>query len=135
MSENTGPVTTPADTRFAPTHEWARKAGDEFVIGISEHAQRSLGDIVFVDLPRIGAEFAAKASFGAVESIKAASDIYLPLGGRIIAVNEKLAAQPELVNKDCYGEGWFVRILPANPGEWEALLSGADYGALIASGA
>jgi glycine cleavage system H protein len=126
-----------ANTRFAPSHEWARKEGDEFVIGLSDHAQQSLGDIVFVELPQPGAVFAAQAPFGVVESVKAASDIFLPLGGRIIGVNEKLAAQPELINQDCYGEGWLIRIKPENPetagDEWEKLLSPADYDDLVAA--
>jgi glycine cleavage system H protein len=116
-----------SDVRFAPSHEWARKEGSELVIGISDHAQHELGDIVFVDLPKIGAAFAAKAGFGVVESVKAASDVYLPVGGKIAAVNEALADHPELINKDCYGEGWIVRMVPDNPAEWDALLSAEDY--------
>jgi len=78
-------------------------------------------------LPKIGAAFAAKAGFGVVESVKAASDVYLPVGGKITAVNEELADHPELINKDCYGGGWIVRIVPDNPAEWDALLSAEDY--------
>jgi glycine cleavage system H protein len=116
-----------SDVRFAPSHEWARKEGSEMVIGISDHAQHELGDIVFVDLPKLGTVFAAKAGFGVVESVKAASDVYLPVGGKITAVNEGLADHPELINKDCYGEGWIVRIAPDDPAEWDALLSAEDY--------
>jgi glycine cleavage system H protein len=120
------------DIRFAPSHEWARREGQEMVIGISDHAQRSLGDIVFVDLPKTGLVLAAKASFGVVESVKAASDIYLPVGGTITAVNEALRDRPELINKDCYGEGWILRIRPEAPGEWDTLLSPGDYAAVTA---
>jgi glycine cleavage system H protein len=116
-----------AEARYAESHEWARKDGDEITIGISDHAQESLGDIVFVELPRPGAVFRAGAAFGVVESVKAASDVYTPVGGTVRAVNEALGDQPELVNKDCYGEGWFIRIGPDNPGDWDKLLSPADY--------
>jgi glycine cleavage system H protein len=116
-----------AKARYAKSHEWARKDGSEIVIGISDHAQESLGDIVFVELPRRGTVFQAGASFGVVESVKAASDVYIPMGGTVLAVNEALSDQPELVNKDCYGEGWFIRIEPDNPGDWDKLLSPADY--------
>jgi glycine cleavage system H protein len=122
-----------ANTRFAPSHEWARKEGGEFVIGVSDHAQESLGDIVFVDLPQPGARFAARAVFGVVESVKAASDVYLPLGGIVTVVNGKLSGSPELINKDCYGEGWIVRIKADNPADWNALLSAEDYGKIAAA--
>jgi glycine cleavage system H protein len=124
------------NTRFAPSHEWARREGTEVVIGISDHAQESLGAIVFVELPQPGTVFAAQAAFGVVESVKAASDIYLPVGGRISAVNEKLADQPELINQDCYGQGWLVRVIPESPEgaakDWAALLSPAEYDKIAA---
>jgi glycine cleavage system H protein len=123
-----------SNIRFAPTHEWARKEGEELVIGISDHAQHSLGDIVFVDLPKTGAVFKAGTPFGVVESVKAASDIYLPAAGKITAVNEALGEHPELINQDCYGEGWIVRFLPENPGEWEGLLTREAYEKTIAGG-
>jgi glycine cleavage system H protein len=116
-----------AEARYAESHEWARKDGDGITIGISDHAQESLGDIVFVELPRPGTVFKAGAVFGVVESVKAASDVYTPVGGTVRAVNEALADQPELVNKDCYGEGWFIRIEPDNPADWDKLLSPAEY--------
>ena len=119
------------EARYAKTHEWVRKDGSEYVCGISDHAQHSLGDIVFVDLPKVGASFAAGESFGVVESVKAASDLYLPIGGKIAAANKTLADSPDLVNKDCYGEGWIIRIAPSDAGkaasEWAALLSSEDY--------
>jgi glycine cleavage system H protein len=116
-----------AKARYAESHEWARKDGDEITVGISDHAQESLGDIVFVELPRPGTAVQAGAAFGVVESVKAASDVYAPVGGTVRAVNEALADQPELVNRDCYGEGWFIRIEPDKAGDWDTLLSPADY--------
>lgn len=119
------------EARYAKSHEWVRKAGTEYVCGISDHAQHSLGDIVFVELPKVGAAFSAGDSFGVVESVKAASDLYLPIGGKIVAVNTALSDAPDLVNKDCYGEGWIVRLSAADAAkaasEWDALLSSADY--------
>jgi glycine cleavage system H protein len=116
-----------ANARYAKTHEWARQEGDLIVVGISDHAQQSLGDIVFVDLPKSGVSFKAGASFGVVESVKAASDLYLPVSGRISAVNENLLSAPETVNKDCYGSGWFVKVAPETPQEFDGLLSPEDY--------
>lgn len=120
-----------ANARYAESHEWIRKEGDAFVIGISDHAQHSLGDIVFVDLPKVGAVFKAKTSFAVVESVKAAADIYLPIGGTIIAVNERLAESPELINQDCYGEGWIVRIGSDAPGDWDTLPTHEDYEKIV----
>jgi glycine cleavage system H protein len=120
-------MSTDANIRFAATHEWIRKEGGEFVVGISDHAQHSLGDIVYVELPQEGTAFDAKAVFGVVESVKAASDLYMPLAGKIGAVNKALEDKPELINQDCYGAGWIIRILPGNPGEWDALLPPEEY--------
>jgi glycine cleavage system H protein len=119
-----------ANARYAPTHEWVRQEGTEWVIGISDHAQHSLGDIVFVDLPKPGAAFAAKASFGVVESVKAASDVYLPAAGTITAINDALAEHPELINQDCYGKGWLIRMRAGKEEDWGALLSPEAYKAL-----
>jgi glycine cleavage system H protein len=115
------------EARYAKSHEWARKDGAELVVGISDHAQHSLGDIVFVDLPKVGATFAAAAAFGVVESVKAASDLYLPVAGKITAVNTALADAPDLINKDAYGAGWILRVAPADAGAWNSLLSAEDY--------
>jgi glycine cleavage system H protein len=122
-----------ANARYAPTHEWVRREGAEWLIGISDHAQHSLGDIVFVDLPKPGTAFAAKAGFGVVESVKAASDVYLPAAGTITAVNEALAEHPELINQDCYGKGWLVRMSPGNGQDWETLLSPEAYETIAAA--
>ena len=121
------------NARYAKTHEWARKEGNIIVVGITDHAQSSLGDIVFVDLPKAGTSFKAGAVFGAVESVKAASDLYLPVSGTINAINDSLATAPETVNKDCYGTGWFVKVEPENPAEFDALLSAKDYEKIAAT--
>jgi len=113
--------------KYLETHEWARKEGELFVFGISEHAQESLGDVVYVDLPEVGQTFGAGEIFGVVESVKAASDLFAPLGGEVVAVNETLGKNPEAVNQDPYGAGWMVKVKASDPGQWDALLSPADY--------
>lgn len=113
--------------RYTESHEWVRKDGDEFVIGITDHAQHSLGDIVYVDLPKTGAVLAAKATFGVIESTKTASDVYMPIAGKVSAINENLADSPELVNKSCYNEGWIIKIIPDNMDDYNKLLSAEDY--------
>jgi glycine cleavage system H protein len=118
--------------RYAASHEWARKEGDEFVCGITDHAQESLSDVVYVELPEIGDTFAKGDTFGVVESVKAASDVYLPLGGEITAVNETLEDTPELVNQDPYGAGWMIRFRPSDPDEFDGLMDGSAYEAFVA---
>lgn len=116
---------------YAPSHEWVRIEGSEAVIGITAFAQEQLGDITFVDLPSPGDKLSPKKEMGAVESVKAASDIYSPVAGEVIAVNEALADTPEKINQDPYGEGWILRVrLSAQP---EGLLNAAAYEALIAN--
>ena len=117
---------------YAGSHEWARPDGDEFVCGITDHAQESLSDVVYVELPEIGDTFAKGDTFGVVESVKAASDVYLPLGGEITAVNETLEDTPELVNQDPYGEGWMIRFRPSDPGEFDGLMDGGAYETFVA---
>jgi len=118
--------------RYAESHEWARPDGDEFVCGITDHAQESLSDVVYVELPEVGDTFAKGDTFGVVESVKAASDVYLPLGGEITAVNETLEDTPELVNQDPYGEGWMIRFRPSDPGEFDGLMDGGAYETFVA---
>ena len=118
--------------RYAKSHEWARKEGDEFVCGITDHAQESLSDVVYVELPEVGDTFAKGDTFGVVESVKAASDVYLPLGGEITAVNETLEDTPELVNQDPYGAGWMIRFRPSDPDEFDGLMDGSAYEAFVA---
>ncbi len=113
--------------KYQETHEWARREGDLIVCGISDHAQQSLSDIVFVDLPPVGKKLSKGDIFGVVESVKAASDLYLPMSGEIAAVNDKLNDTPELVNSDPYGVGWMIKFKPSAPGQWDELLSGAAY--------
>jgi glycine cleavage system H protein len=116
---------TPAELQYARTHEWIRIEGDEATVGITDYAQDALGDVVYVELPEVGASFEAGTSFGAVESVKAASDLYLPVAGEITAVNSALIDTPEILNSDPYGEGWLVKISVA-PGVG-ALMSAGTY--------
>jgi glycine cleavage system H protein len=101
---------TPADLQYTKTHEWIKIEGDEATIGISDYAQDALGDVVYVELPEVGATYEAGQPFGAVESVKAASDLNMPVGGEVIEVNEPLIDQPEMLNADPYGGGWLVKI-------------------------
>ncbi len=118
----------PGELKYASSHEWARLEEDGAVtIGISDHAQEALGDVVFVELPEVGQTLAAGDDAGVVESVKAASDIYAPVGGEVIAVNEQLEDEPEVVNSDPYNDGWFFKVQPADTGELEKLLSADDY--------
>src|SRR5690606_40192645 len=120
----------PAELRYAASHEWARLEADGSVtVGISDHAQEALGDVVFVELPDVGKQLAAGQEAGVVESVKAASDIYAPVSGEVIAVNEALADAPELVNEDPYGN-WFFKLKPSNPSELAALLDAGGYKAV-----
>ncbi len=120
------------EARYAKTHEWARWDGEEIVCGISDHAQESLSDIVYVELPEVGDTFAKGDAFGVVESVKAASDLYVPMGGEIIAINEDLEDTPELVNQDPYDEGWMIRLAPSDPVGFDDLMDADDYEAFVA---
>jgi glycine cleavage system H protein len=113
--------------RYAETHEWARKDGDTIVCGISDHAQEKLSDIVYVELPEVGEQIDRGDNFGVVESVKAASDLYMPMSGEIVAVNEELADSPEIINDDPFGEGWMIKFKPSDPDEWTDLLSPEEY--------
>ncbi|MFT4938898.1 MAG: glycine cleavage system H protein [Paraglaciecola sp.] len=118
----------PAELRYASTHEWVRPEGDgTFTIGISEHAQELLGDMVFIELPDVGAEVSAGDDIAVAESVKAASDVYAPISGEVISINEDLENTPELVNSDPYGDGWLFRIKAEDPAEIEALLDAEGY--------
>jgi len=121
----------PVDLRFAESHEWARLEADGTVtVGISDHAQEALGDVVFVELAEVGAQFDATGQAGVVESVKAASDIYAPVAGEVIAVNEELSGSPELLNSDPYG-AWIFKLKPSNPADLDKLLDAAGYKAAI----
>jgi glycine cleavage system H protein len=117
----------PPDLKYTSEHEWVRMDGDEAVVGITEFAQDQLGDVVYVELPAIGARVEQNKQFGVVESVKTASDLYSPLSGEVIAVNETLADEPQVVNDAPYGEGWMIRVRPDNLSELESLLSAEQY--------
>jgi glycine cleavage system H protein len=119
---------TPVELKYASTHEWARLEDDGTVtVGITDHAQAALGDVVFVETPEVGVVLAAGDDAGVVESVKAASDIYAPVGGEVIEINSRLEDDPETVNADPYNDGWFFKLQPSDPTELEALLSAEDY--------
>jgi glycine cleavage system H protein len=125
-------VPVPDGLRYTRDHEWLRVEGDEGVIGITAHATDELGDIVFVELPKVGTQLEKSAAFGVIESVKTASDLYAPVSGDVVAVNDALGSAPEQVNADPYGEGWMVRIRIADPASAESLLDAAGYRELIA---
>jgi glycine cleavage system H protein len=119
---------TPSELKYTGSHEWVRLEEDGTVtIGISDHAQDALGDVVFVEVPDVGSALAAGEEAGVVESVKAASDIYSPVGGEVLAVNELLEDEPETVNSDPYNDGWFYKLQPADTSELDALLNAEDY--------
>ena len=117
----------PEDLHYSKDHEWVRVEGGEAIIGITDYAQNSLGDVVYVELPKAGDEFAANEPFGSVESVKAVSEVFTPVAGAITQINELLADEPEIVNTDPYGQGWMIRVKMANPGEVDSLLTAAEY--------
>jgi glycine cleavage system H protein len=117
----------PADLKYAKSHEWVRVSGDTAVVGITDHAQHELTDVVFVELPAVGRKVKASEACAVVESVKTASDIYSPVSGEIIEVNKAVVDNPALVNTDPYGAGWFYRIKLAAPDEVNSLFSPADY--------
>ncbi len=119
----------PADLRYAKSHEWLRAESDGTVtVGITDYAQNSLGDITYVQVPKVGATFKAGETFGVVESVKAASDLYMPVAGTVVAVNPALEAAPETVNRDAYGDGWMLKLKPADAAAAKTLLDAAAYG-------
>lgn len=118
----------PAELKYATSHEWVRDEGDgTFTVGITEHAQGLLGDMVFVDLPDVGDEIDAGEDCAVAESVKAASDIYAPLSGKIVAINEELEDSPELVNSDPFSEGWLFRVKASDESELDSLLDADGY--------
>jgi glycine cleavage system H protein len=121
----------PDDLRYSAEHEWVRVEGDEVVVGITDFAQDSLGDVVFVSVPAVGSVVRAGASVAEVESTKSVSDIYAPVSGRVVAANDALDARPELVNEDPYGAGWIFRVAPSEPAQIEGLLDAGAYRALV----
>jgi glycine cleavage system H protein len=123
--------TTPSNLKYAATHEWARDEGDGTVtVGISDHAQESLGDVVYVEQPEVGSSVTGGEEAGVVESVKAASDIYSPVSGEVIAVNELLEDEPETINSSPYDDGWFFKVKISDPSELEGLYDAAAYEAV-----
>ena len=123
----------PDNLLYTPDHEYVQKTGDPAVviIGITDYAQGELGDVVFVNLPKVGDKFAAHSTFGTIEAVKAVSELFCPVGGEVTEANGKLEASPDLVNRDPYGEGWMVKLKVANPADLNGLLAPAAYKALI----
>jgi glycine cleavage system H protein len=117
----------PEDLHYSKDHEWVRVDGNEAVIGVTDYAQNSLGDVVYVELPKPGDEFAANESFGSVESVKAVSEVFTPVAGVVSSINESLADEPEKVNSDPYGDGWMIRVKMSNSGEVDSMLTAAEY--------
>ena len=124
----------PKDLRYTAEHEWTRPDGDQVVIGITDHAQHELGDVVYVELPEVGTELTQGSPFGVIESVKAASDLFAPLSGEVVAVNGALESAPQLVNESPYGDGWIVTIRPSRMDAEEAKLMDAEaYSRLVQS--
>ncbi|UCC86505.1 MAG: glycine cleavage system protein GcvH [Anaerolineales bacterium] len=120
------------NARYAETHEWARKEDGLIVCGITDHAQEELSDVVYVEFPQVGDTLAKDEVFGVIESVKAASDLYMPMGGEIVEVNVILEDSPEIVNEDPYGKGWMIKFNPSDPSEWDDLLMPEAYEASVA---
>lgn len=121
----------PGNLRYTKEHEWIKAEGEIALIGVTEHAQSELGDIVFVEVETVGETLDAGETFGTIEAVKTVSDLYLPVSGEILEFNETLNGAPEQINKDPYGEGWIVKVKMSNPAEFEGLLDAAEYGELI----
>jgi len=123
----------PENLKYTKDHEWALIDGNKATIGITDHAQSALGDVVFVDLPKVGREVKVGDTFGVVESIKAVSDLYSPVAGKVVEVNTKLADNPALINQDPHGGAWIVKMEITNPGSLSSLLNAGDYSKLVDS--
>jgi glycine cleavage system H protein len=124
----------PTDLKYTRDHEWAKREGANVRVGITHYAQEQLGDVVFVELPKVGTKVKAKQSFGVVESVKAVSDLFAPVSGEVVEVNAELEKKPELVNQDPYGRGWMIVIKPSSAGEWDQLLTAKQYEEHLAQG-
>lgn len=127
MSKAIGDLVLPDDVRYTLDHEWARQENGNIKVGITDYAQDQLGDIVFVELPEVGRIFSAGEEFGTLESVKAVSELYIPIGGEIVAINEALAETPEQVNSDPFGNGWMIVVKPADIAEFESLKDKGAY--------
>ena len=120
-------TTIPEENRYAKTHEYAHPEGDVAVVGITDHAQKELGDVVAVELPQVGTQLEANEELGTIESVKAVSDLFAPVSGEVIEINEALTDRPELVNSDNYGDGWLLKIRMSDPTELDDLMSAEEY--------
>jgi glycine cleavage system H protein len=123
----------PKELRYTKDHEWARQSGDFVEVGITRYAVHQLGDVTLVDLPEAGAQLSARGRFGDIESVKTVSELFAPVGGTVVEVNELLREQPELVNESCYGNGWMMRLKPSSAAELESLMDAAQYEAYVSS--
>jgi glycine cleavage system H protein len=131
MSANNDEVKLIDGVKYSEEHEWAKQEGGTIKIGITDYAQGKLGDIVFVELPEVGSEFDKGNEFGTLESTKAVSELYMPISGKIVAINEALEDEPELVNQDPYGGGWMIEVAPANTEEFDTLMDKGAYLAML----
>jgi glycine cleavage system H protein len=121
----------PDDRRYTAEHEWAKREGTNVRVGVTKFAAERLSDVVFVELPQVGAPVTAMQPFGVIESVKAASDLFAPISGRVVEVNQALIDNPELINQDPHGAAWMIMVEPANPADWEGLLDAARYQTLV----
>ncbi|MBI2204950.1 MAG: glycine cleavage system protein GcvH [Candidatus Rokubacteria bacterium] len=117
----------PSDLRYTREHEWAKQEGSRVRVGITAYAQEQLGDVVFVELPKVGTKLTAHKTFGVVESVKAVSDLFAPISGEIVEINADLPNTPQLVNQDPYGRGWMLVVAPSSAGDWDQLLTAEQY--------
>ncbi len=117
----------PKELKYTREHEWAKQEGDRVRVGITDYAQEQLGDVVFVELPKVGAKVTASKAFGVVESVKAVSDLFAPVSGEVVEANGELTKKPETVNQEPYGKGWMIVIKPSNKAEWDQLLTAQQY--------
>ncbi|HIE29212.1 TPA: glycine cleavage system protein GcvH [Candidatus Poribacteria bacterium] len=121
----------PEDLKYMESHEWARREDDIAVVGITFYAQQEIQDVVYIELPEVGVTLEQQKEFGVIESVKSAFDLYAPVSGEVVAINEALEEAPELVNEDPYGEGWMIKIKMVNPDELDKLMTAEDYQAMI----
>jgi len=120
-------MSVPADLKYTKEHEWARRDGDVVTVGITEYAQGELGDVVFVELPQVGDSVEMDDTFGTIEAVKAVADLFSPLSGEVVEINESLSDDPEKVNKDPYGDGWMVKIKMSDASQWDEMMGAEDY--------
>ncbi len=127
MASSDKVLSYPAELKYVKTHEYIRVEGNEATIGVTAFAADQLGDVTYVELPKVGQSFKKDEKFGVIESVKSVSDLYMPVSGKIIAANEKLASEPEIVNSDCYGEGWMIKVALDNPADLSDALTADGY--------